>query len=66
MIEAKIGAETEMSLLSGADCTVVTQDSVIFFFFPPECNTEIHTLAPVLSVFVRTRQLAKKKKKNIG
>lgn len=63
MIEAKIGAETEMSLLSGADCTVVAQDSG--FFSSPECNTEIHTLAPVLPVFVRTRQHAKKKKKNI-
>lgn len=31
MIEAKIGAWAEMSLLSGPDCIVVKQESVIFF-----------------------------------
>lgn len=30
MIEAKIGAWTEMSILSGSDCIVVKQESVIF------------------------------------
>lgn len=30
MIEAKIGAWTEMSFLSGSDCIVVKQESVIF------------------------------------
>lgn len=58
MIEAKIGAWAEMSLLSGPDCIVVKQESVIFF---PECNnhTEIHTKIPFMFVYIGKRQFAK-------
>lgn len=49
MIEAKIGAWAEMSLLSGPDCIVVKQESVIFF---SECNnhTEIYKKIPFMFV----------------